>query len=915
MPRILSPEQLHEIRRIIAKRHSAVILRVLGPDALTPEERATLEQAGIPTTNHIDAIRESYLYGQVMGKKAQAASMSYEEFKEEVEQNPIPLSQPEEYAVKAAEVHAGAHIRHLGAKIEQQASSLVFEEDAKLRSEMLREIVPEIKENIQKRESIGELKSALGHLREDWSRDWNRVAITEKTNALMRGTADAIQKQDGDAWVYKLPMPDACKHCVRLHIGRDGHPRIFKLAELEANGTNVGVKAAEWKAVVGTVHPHCQCQLIRVPEGWGFSADGDLVPGGTFGIRSEMKKSFNTPSEVYAGESRMGNANISQSGTGFALVLGMPMNHAGAQERPATIKKLKQHLIDFHGDGTERLVLAVHPEEYNVHAGQPEDGVHPLDHTDLQEQIQESVKKDIPKNKRHVLDLIASRLVSNPNLVIKSAPSGQGPMAGHKYVKREWMQDHWVYTYAEKLGGKVVGHEIHEDHVVLKLPKAKMAALKTFKKDHGLKFEVVEGAKYAMLPITKEEAEKIKITIPAAVPKPLPPPVVSKQAQTAPMATLKATDLNPITVPNHILQRGQAVTVKMKEGIIEGTIVGYDGSDNAVFLDKSGERRLAPWKHIRPNGHKQLQVNSYDKLPEGSIKKASPEHAQFVNNALSETMIPNGQPTRAYLDWLHAKGVEAYIVGGFCRDLIAGVANGESPENIQAKLKDHDIVAAAGVHTGKAMFKALGHGQMDGWDTAGVVIAFGPGKTDGVDFASMSHSGFFDWDPRPHKDSVVATPHVTWDQDLEADTRRRDFSVNSVYYDVRNEAFLDPSGRGIEDAKNKFLHVISGKEELAKNNNIAIRFWKFRVRGFTSDAANTKLMINSFEKHAKHFHKSQKGKSRLAKELAKAAGKGSTDRQAFLQNLRSVMEKDGAGKLYDKFIKPLEGKILTVVLD
>jgi hypothetical protein len=70
-----------------------------------------------------------------------------------------------------------------------------------------------------------------------------------------------------------------CKHCKRLHIGPDGQPRIFKLSDLEANGTNVGRKASEWKAVVGTVHPHCFTPGTFVTTDQGELPIEKVLPG------------------------------------------------------------------------------------------------------------------------------------------------------------------------------------------------------------------------------------------------------------------------------------------------------------------------------------------------------------------------------------------------------------------------------------------------------------------------------------------------------------------------------------------------------------------------------------------------------------------------------------------------------------
>jgi hypothetical protein len=92
---------------------------------------------------------------------------------------------------------------------------------------------------------------------------------------MQEGYSAGLQEREGDPkhiLVVKLPNPDACPDCERLHLtaGRGSPPRLFPLSELKANGTNFGLKRNAWKAVVGTVHPWCACELLHVPPGLGY---------------------------------------------------------------------------------------------------------------------------------------------------------------------------------------------------------------------------------------------------------------------------------------------------------------------------------------------------------------------------------------------------------------------------------------------------------------------------------------------------------------------------------------------------------------------------------------------------------------------------------------------------------------------
>lgn len=133
--------------------------------------------------------------------------------------------------------------------------------------------------------STGEWIQILRDTTKDMERDWHRVVQTELWDAKIRGEAQAIIAGDspyssdgGETMVYKRPAPDCCAICRKLYLEKDGvTPKVFKLSELMANGTNVGLKQGEWKAVLGVVHPNCQCTLGIKPPDTEFDKDGNLV--------------------------------------------------------------------------------------------------------------------------------------------------------------------------------------------------------------------------------------------------------------------------------------------------------------------------------------------------------------------------------------------------------------------------------------------------------------------------------------------------------------------------------------------------------------------------------------------------------------------------------------------------------------
>lgn len=288
---LITAEQLQEIRQIIADHHEALIVDVLGPEAVTPEQLKRLVDQGLASPGaavQVDSAVDAYVFGQLLALAAQkkAAGWSLEQLHAHLRRNPVALTEAELQAVTLARERAGQYIRGLGNRAQTDTGVLLIEADARLRARMVGQVQDLTARSLARRETARQLKSDLGWATGDWTRDWDRIARTEQQQAIREGQADALLRRYGaGVLVARVPQPDACQHCRRLHLGPDGQPRIFPLSVLTQHGTNVGRKAADWQATVGPVHPHCACQTVRVPEGYGFDEFGDLVPGGKFGER------------------------------------------------------------------------------------------------------------------------------------------------------------------------------------------------------------------------------------------------------------------------------------------------------------------------------------------------------------------------------------------------------------------------------------------------------------------------------------------------------------------------------------------------------------------------------------------------------------------------------------------------------
>lgn len=276
-----TPEQLEEVRAVVARYHAVLALSVFGADAVPPDLLKDLRAAGVAIPDARDLITDGFTFGQLFAllrdpklstkTPAEVASLAAQRKQQ------LALSPAEKAAVAVARKHAGQYVVGLASRVTGQVMQAVVGAEENLTPARMVELIQDhTAANLERRETADKLRSDLGWSMGNWTRDWGRIGMTETNNAIQEGSAGAIEAQHGvDVLVSKVPRGDACPDCRRLYL-EGGEPRVFKLSELRRNGTNVGRKKKDWRPVVGATHPWCGCMLVRVPPGTRWE-DGELT--------------------------------------------------------------------------------------------------------------------------------------------------------------------------------------------------------------------------------------------------------------------------------------------------------------------------------------------------------------------------------------------------------------------------------------------------------------------------------------------------------------------------------------------------------------------------------------------------------------------------------------------------------------
>lgn len=135
-----------------------------------------------------------------------------------------------------------------------------------------------------------------------------------------------------------------------------------------------------------------------------------------------------------------------------------------------------------------------------------------------------------------------------------------------------------------------------------------------------------------------------------------------------------------------------------------------------------------------------------------------------------------------------------YIVGGLCRDRIAGLECAHS---------DYDICSAADEETFAKTAEEVGFSVTAVYKRTGTVNV----RAEGISYE------FTRFRTDKYVRGVHTPTEVFFTEDIAADARRRDFKCNAVYYDILKGEYCDPLG-GIADIKNKTLSTVAPADKV-----------------------------------------------------------------------------------------------------
>lgn len=268
---MFSLNQIHSLLELLSKQQLFFISSKLGPNYLTEDELSKLLSFGI-NPHHLykesnDIALMSFHFGLIsdaIGKK-EAKDITLEDLKTYFEKGyHIPLTAVERNTIESIKKQYLGDIRAHNGKIFQDVNNIISKNEKDNRKAYEDVIRDEVQKGILLKKTSYQIAQDLARKTGDWSRNFKRIVEYISHQAWDEGRASMFEDKYGsEVQCYKDVYDGACKYCIQLYLtgGIGSEPKIFKLSQLKANGTNIGRNLKDLKPVVGSTHPSCRCTL------------------------------------------------------------------------------------------------------------------------------------------------------------------------------------------------------------------------------------------------------------------------------------------------------------------------------------------------------------------------------------------------------------------------------------------------------------------------------------------------------------------------------------------------------------------------------------------------------------------------------------------------------------------------------
>lgn len=266
---LVSANAIKNIDKLVDDYYRAMTYALIGDHLMSDEDKVKLEQAGLITgiTPLMDVI-----YSLVRKQPQEGygdATIQQLVDNARISTTPVVMSDVHQATLDNARMAFTDTIEATKAELKKQVRQKIADANKKSKQEASVNRYTTIPNAYQEKDdNLTALVAAIALVPSLIQAAFVRSFTTNLTDMVNEGVVDKITERSlltgvapGDVEVYKKVVNDGslCQWCGRFYGIQE--PKIYKLKELQANGSNYGKPKAQWKPTLNSTHPLCRCEL------------------------------------------------------------------------------------------------------------------------------------------------------------------------------------------------------------------------------------------------------------------------------------------------------------------------------------------------------------------------------------------------------------------------------------------------------------------------------------------------------------------------------------------------------------------------------------------------------------------------------------------------------------------------------
>lgn len=235
---------------------------------------------------------------------------------------------------------------------------------------------------------------------------------------------------------------------------------------------------------------------------------------------------------------------------------------------------------------------------------------------------------------------------------------------------------------------------------------------------------------------------------------------------------------------------------------------------------------------------------------------------------------------------LQAAGIRAWVVGGAPRDWLCGQVSQDVDLSLDCDLATaHEVLRQAYPDIDPVILHLERFGM----------LRWGDPSLGEVDLNILRDHGDI-------QNGDMWTTTFVARNDIVADCRTRDFSINGFYYDCRSGELLDPLGCGLDDLRTRTLRLIAHPAVLAGSYRMSFRILQFLARGYRPTAETREYLDTRLD------HDVQGMGGRLVYWITQHVVARGADLGAFRESLESRVREPASREVLGRVFEEIDGR-------